>query len=46
VAEEVGRYLKLTEARLRTLQRTLKSPWKRVAGPRLRATLARAVARL
>jgi CHAD domain-containing protein len=46
VAEEVGRYLKLTEARLRTLQRTLKGPWKRVAGPRLRATLARAVARL
>ena len=46
VAEEVSRYLKLTEARLRTLQRTLKSPWKRVAGPRLRTTLARAVARL
>ena len=46
VAEEASRYLKLTEARLRTLQRSLKSPWKRVAGPRLRATLARTVARL
>ena len=46
VGEEVGRYLKLTEARLRTLQRTLKRPWKRVTGPRLRTTLARAVARL
>jgi triphosphatase len=46
VGEEVGRYLKMTEARLRTLQRTLKRPWKPVAGPRLRSTLARAVARL
>jgi len=42
----VGRYLKLQEARLRTLRRTLGRPWKPVAGKRLRATLARAVAKL
>jgi len=46
VAAAVGRYLKLKQARLRALQRTLKRPWKRVAGTRLRAALARAVARL
>ena len=46
VGDAVGRYLKLTEIRLRDLQRTLKKPWKRVAGQRLRATLARGVARL
>ena len=46
VIETVGRYLKLKEVRLRTLRRTLKRPWKRVAGKRLRATLARAVAGL
>jgi triphosphatase len=46
VAAAAGRYLKLKEARLRTLQRTLKRPWKRVAGKRLRTSLARAVARL
>ena len=46
VGDAVGRYLKLTERRLRTLQRTLKKPWKRVAGKRLRTTLARGVARL
>jgi triphosphatase len=44
--EPVGEYLKRKEARLRSLRRTLKRPWKRVAGKRLRATLARAVARL
>jgi len=44
--DTVGRYLKLKEAQLRTLRRTLKRPWKRVAGKRLRATLARAVAGL
>ena len=46
VAEVVGRYLKLTEGRLRKLQRTLKKPWKRVAGKPLRSSLARGVARL
>jgi CHAD domain-containing protein/uncharacterized protein YjbK len=46
LAEAVGRYLKLTETRLRTLQRTVKKPWRRVAGPRLRTALGRAVARL
>jgi len=44
--EIVGRYLKLQEARLRTLRRTIGRPWKRVAGKRLRSTLARAVAKL
>jgi len=44
--EIVGRYLKLQEARLRTLRRRLGRPWKRVAGKRLRSTLARAVAKL
>jgi len=46
VGDAVSRYLKLTEARLRDLQRTLKKPWKRVAGPRLRGALARGVAKL
>ncbi len=46
VGDAVGRYLKQTEARLRDLQRTMKKPWRRVAGPRLRGTLARGVARL
>jgi len=46
VADSVGRYLKLKQAQLRTLQRTLKRPWKRVAGQRLRTALSRAVARL
>jgi len=46
VADVVGRYLKLTEGRLRKLQRTLKKPWKRVAGKPLRSSLARGVARL
>jgi len=46
VADAVGRYLKLKQARLRTLQRTLKRPWKRVAGKPLRTVLSRAVARL
>ena len=44
--EIIGQYLKLREARLRTLRRTLGRPWKRVAGKRLRSTLARAVAKL
>ena len=42
----MGRYLKQTEGRLRKLQRTLKKPWKRVAGKPLRSSLARGVARL
>jgi triphosphatase len=46
VADSVGRYLKLKQAELRTLQRTLKRPWKRVAGQRLRTALSRAVAKL
>jgi CHAD domain-containing protein len=46
VGDVVGRYLKLTEGRLRKLQRTLKKPWKRVAGKPLRSRLARGVARL
>jgi CHAD domain-containing protein len=46
VTAAVGRYLNLKQARLRTLQRTLKRPWKRVVGKRLRITLSRAVARL
>ena len=37
---------KLTEGRLRKLQRNLKKPWKRVAGKPLRSSLARGVARL
>jgi len=46
VSDAVGRYLKLEETHLRTLERTLKRPWRRVAGKRLRGTLSRAVAQL
>jgi len=46
VGDVVGRYLKQIEGRLRKLQRTLKKPWKRVAGKPLRNSLARGVARL
>jgi len=46
VTAAVGRYLNLKQARLRSLQRTLKRPWKRVVGKRLRTALSRAVARL
>jgi CHAD domain-containing protein len=42
VASSVKEYLKLEQARLRTLQRTLKRPWRRVAGKRFRGLLARA----
>jgi CHAD domain-containing protein len=46
VAQAVGRYLKREQARLRTLQRTLKRPWTRVSGAWLRRALGRAVASL
>jgi CHAD domain-containing protein len=46
VAAAVKGCLKVNEARLRTLQRGIKRPWRRVAGPRFRGTLARAVAAL
>jgi CHAD domain-containing protein len=46
VAALVERYLKLQQARLRTLQRTLKRPWRRVTSRRVRSVLARAVAAL
>ena len=41
VASSAKGYLKLQQARLRTLQRTLKRPWRRVAGKRFRGLLAR-----
>ena len=44
VAASVKGYLKVEQARLRTLQRTLKRPWRRVTGKRVRSVLARAVA--
>lgn len=46
VAASVKGYLKLEQSRLRTLQRTLKRPWRRVTGKRFRSVLARAVAAL
>ena len=46
VAAAVTGYLKLQQARLRTLQRAFKRPWRRVAGKRMRSVLARAVAAL
>jgi CHAD domain-containing protein len=46
VATAVKGYLKLQQARLRTLQRTLKRPWRRVTSRRVRSALARAVATL
>jgi CHAD domain-containing protein len=46
VAAAVKDYLKITEARLRALQRSLKRPWRRLAGKRFRSVLARAAATL
>jgi len=46
VASAAKRYLKVVQARLRALERTLKRPWRRVASPRFRLLLARAVAAL
>jgi CHAD domain-containing protein len=46
VAGSVGRYLKLKLARLRTLRRTLKRPWRRLTSKRFRKILAGAVAEL
>jgi len=46
VAASVKGYLKVSEARLRALQRTLKRPWRRVTSRRVRSVLARAVATL
>jgi CHAD domain-containing protein len=46
VAAAVTGYLKVTQARLRALQRGIKRPWRRVAGKRFRSVLARAVATL
>jgi CHAD domain-containing protein len=46
VAAAVKGYLKVNEARLRSLQRGIKRPWRRVAGARFRGVLARAVAAL
>jgi triphosphatase len=43
VASSAKGYLKLQQARLRTLQRTLKRPWRRVAGKRFRGLLARSM---
>ena len=41
VASSVKGYLKVEQARLRTLLRTLKRPWRRVSGKRFRSLLAR-----
>lgn len=46
VAASVEGYLAFQQARLRTLQRTLKRPWRRVTSRRVRSALARAVAAL
>jgi CHAD domain-containing protein len=46
VAAAVKGYLKVNAARLRSLQRGIKRPWRRVAGTRFRGVLARAVATL
>jgi CHAD domain-containing protein len=46
VAAAVKGYLKVEQARLRTLQRTLKRPWRRVTSRRIRSVLARAAAAL
>jgi CHAD domain-containing protein len=46
VANAARSYLKVEQARLRTLERTLKRPWRRVSSPRFRLLLARAVAAL
>ncbi len=44
--EAVGGYLKVKEARLRTLHRTVKRPWAKVNGKRFRRLLAKAVTAL
>ena len=44
--EAVGGYLKVKEARLRTLQHTVKRPWAKVNGKRFRRLLAKAVTAL
>ena len=46
VAASVKGYLKVNEARLRSLQRGIMRPWRRVAGKRFRSVLARAVTAL
>lgn len=46
VATSVKKYLRREQARLRTLQRTLKRPWRRVTSARVRGVLARAAADL
>jgi CHAD domain-containing protein len=46
VASAAKRYLGVEQARLRALERTLTRPWRRVASPRLRLLLARALAAL
>jgi CHAD domain-containing protein len=46
VAAAVKGYLRREQARLRTLRRTLKRPWRRVMSRRFRDVLARAVAAL
>ncbi len=46
VADTVGRYLNGKLARLRTLQRTLKRPWRQITRKRFRKLLARMVAEL
>jgi CHAD domain-containing protein len=46
VAVAVNGYLKVKEARLRALRRSLNRPWRRVAGDRFRSVLARAATAL
>jgi CHAD domain-containing protein len=46
VSESVGGYLKIKLARLGTLRRTLRRPWRRVTSKRFRRTLAGTVAEL
>ncbi|HET9001340.1 MAG TPA: CHAD domain-containing protein [bacterium] len=46
VADSVGRYLNVKLARLRTLQRTVKRPWRQITRKRFRKLLARMVAEL
>jgi len=46
VASAVKGYLKVNQARLRSLQRGIKKPWRRVASKRFRSVLAKATAAL
>ncbi len=46
VVMAVGAYLKVTQTRLRRLQRTAARPWRQVNGPKFRRILGRAVAGL